>query len=106
MERRAWVRIAVNIDVACRWPGGTKDSGWPGRVVDISVGGVGLLLRHRFEKGSELLIEIASRAGAFRRTVRARVCHARMVIASGDPRWLLGCTFAEPLSEEELKNFI
>ena len=106
MERRAWVRIAINFDVTCRPPGGAKDCGWPGRIADVSAGGVGLLMRHRFERGTELLVEIASRAGAFRRTVRARVVHARMVIASGDPRWLVGCSFAEPLSDDELKKFL
>jgi hypothetical protein len=106
MERRAWIRVAANLDVSCQATGGPKDGGWPGNVADISAGGVGLLLQHRFEGGAELVIELASRAGAFRRTVRARVVHARMVMAAGDPRWLMGCAFDQPLTQDELTNLL
>ena len=106
MERRAWIRVAANLDVSCQQPGWPREAGWPGNVADISAGGVGLLLQHHFERGTELILEIASRAGAFRRTLRARVVHAKMVIAAGDPRWIMGCAFAEPLTQDELAKLL
>ena len=102
MERRAWVRFASDLDATCRAAGAMKDAGWPGKVANISAAGVGLLLRHRFERGTELAVEIVNRAGTLRRTFVARVMQVRAVLASGNPRWLVGCTFPEALSEEEL----
>jgi PilZ domain len=106
MERRAWIRFARDVEVTYRQAGAMKDAGWPGRVVDVSVGGLGLLLRHRFEPGTQLAVEVNNRAGTFRRTLLARVRHATAVIASGDPRWLVGCEFDQHLTEEELKALV
>jgi hypothetical protein len=50
----------------------------------------------------ELAIEITNRSGS-RRTVIARVAHVTAVIASGNPVWLVGCTFPQPLAKEELE---
>jgi hypothetical protein len=102
MERRAWIRFACDLDATCRPAGAMRDAGWPGKIANVSAGGLALLLRHRFERGMELAIEILSRNGN-RRTVTARVAHADPVIASGNPVWLIGCSFPEPLSEEEVK---
>jgi hypothetical protein len=102
MERRAWIRFACDLEATCRPVGGMKDAGWPGKVANISAGGLGLLLRHRFERGMELAVEIMSRAGV-RRTFCARVAHVTAVIASGNPLWLVGCAFPQPLTEEEVK---
>jgi len=102
-DRRAWVRFANDLNVTYRQAGALKDSGWPGRVANVSAGGLSLLLRHRFEAGTQLAVEVHNRAGTFRRTLLARVRHATAVIASGDPRWLVGCAFEQNLTEEELK---
>jgi hypothetical protein len=102
MERRAWIRFACDLEVTCRSAGPIRDVGWPGKVANISAGGLGLLLPHRFERGIELAIEIMKGTG-IRRTVIARVAHVTPVLTSGNPVWLIGCAFAEPLTEGELK---
>jgi len=51
IERRAWVRYASSCEVSYQNAGALKDAGWPGKVFDISAGGIGLLLRHRFPPG-------------------------------------------------------
>jgi hypothetical protein len=81
-----------------------KDTGLPGQVANLSAGGVGLLLRHRFERGMELAVEIVNRSGTVGRTLAARVVHATAVFASGDPCWLVGCAFSQVLTEAELKE--
>ena len=62
LERRAWVRYASSCDVACQSSGSLKDAGWPGKVLDVSLGGIGLLLRHRFPPGAPLIVELKGRA--------------------------------------------
>jgi hypothetical protein len=70
-------------------------------VHDISQGGLGLLLTHRFQPGTDLVVEL--RGGeSVRRVLRIRVIHATPTNADGNFCWLLGCSFNAPLTEEEL----
>ena len=106
LERRAFVRYGTELEVTGCSAGSLKRAGWPARVVNLSLGGVGLLLRHRFEIGSPLAIELQNRAGTGRRTVLARVAHATAVRDQGQPCWLTGCAFTTPLAEAELRTFL
>src|SRR5438874_6127185 len=102
VERRAWVRYASSCEVTCQG-GALKDAGWPGKVLDVSLGGIGLLLRHRFPPGAPLIVELKKANSRFHRTVSVRVMHSRPVIAQGDHCWLVGCAFSQPLSEQALQ---
>jgi hypothetical protein len=102
-ERRAFVRLASDLAASARPSERGHDVGWPGRVRDISRGGVGLLLQHRFRPGTDLTIELRENSGKLLRTVDARVAHASAVLDDGNPCWLLGCSFAQPLTDEELQ---
>ena len=106
IERRAWVRYASNWEASCQGKGSLKDAGWPGKVLDISIGGVGLILRHRFPPGAPLTVELKSPSGKSPRTFSVRVMHSRPVIVEGDPCWLVGCAFRRNLTEEELVEFL
>jgi hypothetical protein len=106
LERRAWVRYASSCEVACQSVGALKDAGWPGKVLDVSLGGIGLLLRHRFPPGAPLVVELKKANSQFHRTVSVRVMHSRPVIAEGDHCWLVGCAFSQPLSEKELQELL
>jgi len=106
LERRAWVRYASSCEVACQSSGSLKDAGWPGKVLDVSLGGIGLLLRHRFPPGAPLIVELKRTGSHFHRTVAVRVMHSRPVIAQGDACWLVGCAFSRHLTEEELREFL
>jgi hypothetical protein len=103
-ERRAWVRYAVELTASCHSEGTLKDAGWPAKVSDISAGGIGLLLRHRFQPGAPLAVELRNATNLFRRLVMVRVRHAKPVIAQGDHCWLVGCVFTPPLTEDELRE--
>jgi hypothetical protein len=100
-DRRAFVRLASDLVSETRPAGGSRDVSWPGKVRDISRGGVGLVMQHRFRAGTRLDIELRDADGVLLRTVRARVVHATAILVDGCPRWLLGCAFHEPLSEDE-----
>jgi hypothetical protein len=103
-ERRAFVRIASDLDATCRLAVPTRAQGWPGRLRDISRGGLGLLTWHRFRPGTYLDIELREHGGELRRVVTARVVHATQVRVEGSRFWLLGCAFDEPLTEEEFET--
>jgi len=101
-ERRAWVRVGSDLDASCQTAGAMKDAGWPAKVRDVSAGGVGLLLKHRFKPGTSLAVELRDAAGGAECSLRARVVHTTSVIVEGDRYWLIGCALDTPLSESEL----
>ena len=101
IDRRTYVRLASNLEATCR-PAG-RDVGWPGTVRDISQGGIGLLLTHRFQPGTQLTVELRDGSGAVRRILRVRVVHATAANIGGNSGWRLGCAFDTPLTEEEFE---
>lgn len=103
IDRRTYVRLASDLEATCRSTGG-RDVGWPGTVRDISQGGIGLLLTHRFQPGTELTVELRDASGAVRRVLRVRVIHAAAANIGGNSGWRLGCAFDTPLTEEEFEG--
>jgi hypothetical protein len=102
VERRAWVRYASDLEASCRPTGAMKDSGWPAKVLNVSAGGLALLLRHRFRSETPLVIEVRRPADGEPYQLTVRVVHSRAVLADGSYGWLIGCEFAQPLNEDEL----
>lgn len=106
VDRRAWVRYGTPADVSCRREGPVKGPGWPATGVDISTRGIGLFLRHRFEPGSQLVVEIQNPGTGYRREFLVQVVHATPAMAAGDHCWLIGCTMSQQLTEEELQALV
>lgn len=100
-DRRAYVRLASDLSATCTASGRAGEPGWAARVRDISPGGVGLILEHRFRPGTRLSLELRARTGELLQTVQARVAHATAILEAGNPCWLLGCAFDRPLSDDE-----
>ena len=75
---------------------------WSASVRDVSLGGVRLRLRRRFEAGAGLVIEIPG-CGEAPAKVLARVVHVQ---GQEDGSWLLGCSFASRLSDDELNALL
>lgn len=105
LGRRAWVRYVSSQDAVCRTPG-SRDFGWLAKVRDISAGGIGLLMRHRFRPGSTLLIDVRNSLGNSSRVLPVRVVHATAVENEMEACWLVGCAFDRPLSDEELQAIL
>jgi hypothetical protein len=99
LERRVWVRHpceegcgrAVEIETQL---------GWWGRVREVSVGGVGLTLSHAFRPGTALLLELRTTVRGQVLPIRAEVVHATAVT---DGRWIVGCRWLSPLTDDELR---
>jgi hypothetical protein len=104
LERRAWVRYPCELDSACQPLAGTRGVEWPGKIRNLSRGGLALSLTRRFEVGTVLSIDVQGPGGeGDMGTVLARVCH---ISTQPDGSWLLGCSFTKLLSEEDLKAFL
>jgi hypothetical protein len=106
-ERRAYVRLESDLTAACRRPAGRSlEPGWTAKVRDLSPGGIGLLLRHRFRPGTVLTLDLRDGTGRLLRTVSARVVHVTPLLVEGIPTWLLGCAFDQPLSDEAFRALL
>jgi hypothetical protein len=103
LERRAWVRYGSDLQAAGRAIGVRGGGGWTARVCDLSAGGIGLFLHHRFKPGTPLLIELTGTGRGYRRTVRARVVYATAIRDACSLCWRVGCALVTPLSDEELR---
>jgi hypothetical protein len=99
MDFRVWVRHASGLEASCQ-PLAGRGIGehlWPGKIRDMSPGGIGLVLSRRFEPEAALVIEIPATSNLPKELLLARVVHA--TAASGG-FWLLGCSFLNQLSED------
>ena len=69
------------------------------KILDISAGGVGLLMERRFELGCYLSVTLPTREemGSRKFTMRIRKCEEE-----ADGKWRVGCAFAHPLHDDEL----
>ena len=65
-------------------------------VLDLSLGGVGLLLSRPLEQGSEVVIVLKSATQTFE--LAAHVCHSSR---QQDGDWIVGCEFVKKLTNEE-----
>jgi hypothetical protein len=103
-ERRAWVRLPTSQAVSCQpIAASTPDTGWLGKLVNISPGGLALLLSRRFEPGTLLIVELPSKAQRRARTVGVRVVHAK---PEKDTCWILGCEIISPLTEDDMQSLV
>jgi serine/threonine protein kinase len=98
-DKRASVRYASNQGGFCNAVGGEPAPRWPAKVQNVSADGLALLLGRRFEVRSSLWVELAD--GPAGRTYLVRVARVQ---ARAGRKWLLGCTFARRLAEDEVQT--
>jgi hypothetical protein len=80
-----------------------REKRWDAVICDISQGGVCVVLKRRFEKGSALAVELPSSDGQRSNVVFVKVVH---VEAHGNGSWRLGCKLVSELSQEELNRLL
>jgi hypothetical protein len=104
-ERRVWVRHRATLESGCQpvaMPTAPQPEWrWPAVVRDISLGGVSLVLERRFERGAGLRVELPCATDGSVHILTAIVMHIKQ---RGD-RWLLGCEWSIPLTDEELDAY-
>jgi hypothetical protein len=106
-ERRAWVRTPTSQEVSCQPVAASTavqaESSWLGNLRNTSVRGLSLVLDRRFEPGSLLIIELADKAKAGARYWSVRVVNVTPEVKR---RWIMGCEFIRPLSEQEIQALV
>jgi hypothetical protein len=103
VERRARVRHECDRDGSCLPVQAEANLSWSARVLNISQGGVALLLRRRFEKGTLLTVELQRSDQHPSDPFMARVVH---VTPQPDGGWLIGCAFTSNISAEDLQALL
>jgi hypothetical protein len=106
IDRRAWLRFPCELDIIClpvsnRCQDETEGA-WLGNIRDVSFCGIGLRMKRRFEPGTAMSVEL-SESKTLRRRLLVHVIHAS---PEADGRWIIGCTFDCPLSQQELQAFL
>jgi hypothetical protein len=105
VECRVHERHPCDLSASCQpasaWA--RKESRWAAVISDISLRGIRLILRRRFEPGAGLGIELPGHDGAEPCMVLARVVHVRQLPGGS---WALGCKFMSELGEDELQRLL
>jgi CheY-like chemotaxis protein len=101
-ERRASARHPCHTRAYCQpGPGTLEGLWWQGTLVDVSAGGVRLVLGRRFTPGAIVTVALPSTPHEPGCTLRARVVHA----AGAGGSWIAGCALVEcELVEESLRS--
>jgi hypothetical protein len=95
-DSRRWVRFPSNVEAPCYSLDTTPGESSRARVLDVSAGGLGLLLPCEFGAGTLLTLDLSQCAGE---PVLLRVARA---VARPNREWFLGCEFADQLTPDEM----
>jgi PilZ domain len=102
IDRRAAERFPVTRDTACTFVSPVVENFGAGRIKNISMEGIGLLLSRPVEPGTLLAVTVSNPAKQFAKTLVVRVAHA-----TGQPgAYLVGGTFQSPLTYQELTALV
>jgi hypothetical protein len=102
-EQRRWVRFPCNVETVCYTCDTTPRERRPARVLNISAGGVGLLVPCLFAQGTLLHFELPAGPNQPARISLVRVVH---VLEHWPGMWFHGCEFADQLAEEDLRTLL
>jgi hypothetical protein len=103
MERRAWVRYSSSQEPLWRFFGMRTEEAWPAKVHDISVTGIGLLIERPLKPRTMLTVNLRGRTHNLSQPMLVRVNH---VTGQPDGKWLVGCSFINRLSDDDLQALL
>jgi hypothetical protein len=99
-ERRVWIRYPSSAEATCQPAAPTDSEPVVARVLDISRGGIKLVVNRWFDSGMLLSVQLPGTPQEAGSTVLAYVVRSTSV---KDGEWILGCTFASELEEADLR---
>jgi hypothetical protein len=99
-ERRATVRYPSSLLSSLHTVAPNKEGSWSAEIRDVSAGGIGLLLRRRFERGTLLAVEPIEPGPDAPTLLLVQVVRST---AQAEGRWLLGCQLVRELSASEVR---
>jgi len=101
-DRRVWVRRHVSAETRVAPASGDGEASLTARIVNVSAGGIKLVVRWAFGPGDLLTVDLPSGEGEPAVTVLACVAYAH---PSDDGEWTIGCRFSAELNDAELAAF-
>jgi hypothetical protein len=101
-DLRVWERVSCNVRAAFELLDEETSVRHPARVLNISVGGIGLLADRAVAAGAVLNLNLHGADGQSERTLLACVVH---VSSRPNNEWVLGCSFIREMSEADLGAF-
>jgi hypothetical protein len=101
-DGRARIRSSCDLDASVQ-PSGSDAGSWIARVINISLGGIGLLSPRPVEKGKLLSVTLASGRNGSSVTVTARVVQRTVQVEN---QWPLGCEFLRKLTGDEIRRLL
>jgi hypothetical protein len=103
-ERRLRVRYASDLPALCQRTDAEVHDIWlRGKISDVSVSGVRLVLNRPFMANSLIVIEPFQTKNVPPRVFEARVVYAGKHETGG---WIMGCEFTEQLTQEEMQSLL
>jgi hypothetical protein len=102
-DSRRWVRFPCNVETVCYTSETVPGERRPARIVNISPGGLGLLLPCQFTDGTLLRFQTPAHLEQPGREMLVRVVR---VLEQTRGYWFLGCEFAGQLRDEDLWAFL
>jgi hypothetical protein len=100
---RRWTRFPCDVETVCYSCDTAPGERRSGRILNISAGGVGLLLRCQFFEGTLLHFELPQEMNLANPKILVRVVR---VTKQGEGNWLLGCEFADQLSDYDVRALL
>jgi hypothetical protein len=100
IDRRVWVRYRCAHETSGQTFNTTNYTSQHGRVLNLSSGGIGLLLNWAVAPGTLLKVEIKGWNG--NRMLLGRVIHA----SRQTDGWLHGCELANPVTATEIEDLL
>jgi hypothetical protein len=103
LERRVWIRYPCEIKSSCRPLLSDGEIVWAGKASNISCGGIALAAERRFERNTLLTLEMKHPGEGRSWSTIVRVVRVTPNPVGG---WLLGCSFASTISDEEMQELL
>jgi hypothetical protein len=102
-ERRSWKRYRCDLETLCHAVEPGSRSIEPGRIQDLSCGGLKLVSPRRYAIGTVLSLAIT---GADEKAPKTLTVEVMYVTAQPDSDWTMGCRFVQLLSEKDLARLL
>jgi hypothetical protein len=102
-DQRAWVRSPAKGAISFRLLPAEDEVTRTAELLDLSPGGVGLIVHEKIEPGAGLTLDLLRTAGKPDRPMLACVVYST---DRPDGKWAAGCQFLRELTETELKELV
>ena len=105
IDCRVYERQSCEVPTTCQPASARemKELRWGATIVDISQGGLRMILQRRFERGTALAVELPGDGKRESSIVFVKVVHIK---GQPDGTWSLGCKFVSDLGDDEVERLV